>query len=139
SAVPSPPHAKAARSAVSTAARRVPRRPRHTLFLFQAEDGIRDRNVTGVQTCALPISGPGVSRRSPRVCTPETPWPSSSSCTGPEIGRASCRERVQSSGGSGPEQQKTARNHATTPMEDWGYAHDAGAHGSLSTAEEQTV
>src|SRR5699024_11822171 len=26
------------------------------LFFFQAEDGIRDRNVTGVQTCALPIS-----------------------------------------------------------------------------------
>src|SRR5699024_11543271 len=25
-------------------------------FCFQAEDGIRDRNVTGVQTCALPIS-----------------------------------------------------------------------------------
>src|SRR5699024_11860933 len=24
-------------------------------FCFQAEDGIRDRNVTGVQTCALPI------------------------------------------------------------------------------------
>src|SRR5699024_11918369 len=24
-------------------------------FFFQAEDGIRDRNVTGVQTCALPI------------------------------------------------------------------------------------
>src|SRR5699024_11623928 len=30
----------------------VRRRP----FLFQAEDGLRDRNVTGVQTCALPIS-----------------------------------------------------------------------------------
>src|SRR5699024_11636942 len=29
----------------------------HSLcFFFQAEDGIRDRNVTGVQTCALPIS-----------------------------------------------------------------------------------
>src|SRR5699024_1567555 len=28
-------------------------------FFFQAEDGIRDRNVTGVQTCALPISPPG--------------------------------------------------------------------------------
>src|SRR5699024_1622098 len=27
-----------------------------TFFFFQAEDGIRDRNVTGVQTCALPIS-----------------------------------------------------------------------------------
>ena len=25
-------------------------------FFFQAEDGIRDRDVTGVQTCALPIS-----------------------------------------------------------------------------------
>src|SRR5699024_11851409 len=28
----------------------------HVCFFFQAEDGIRDRNVTGVQTCALPIS-----------------------------------------------------------------------------------
>src|SRR5699024_4379341 len=27
--------------------------------LYQAEDGIRDRNVTGVQTCALPIAGGG--------------------------------------------------------------------------------
>src|SRR6266542_6446761 len=26
------------------------------IFFFQAEDGIRDANVTGVQTCALPIS-----------------------------------------------------------------------------------
>src|SRR5690606_40997790 len=26
------------------------------LFFFQAEDGIRDFHVTGVQTCALPIS-----------------------------------------------------------------------------------
>src|SRR5699024_11860883 len=25
------------------------------ILFFQAEDGIRDRNVTGVQTCALPI------------------------------------------------------------------------------------
>src|SRR5256886_4761085 len=30
-------------------------------FFFQAEDGIRDLTVTGVQTCALPI------------CTPSTP------------------------------------------------------------------
>src|SRR3712207_9350109 len=27
------------------------------IFFFQAEDGIRDIGVTGVQTCALPISG----------------------------------------------------------------------------------
>ena len=26
-------------------------------FFFQAEDGIRDYKVTGVQTCALPICG----------------------------------------------------------------------------------
>src|SRR5205807_6903576 len=29
------------------------------LFFFQAEDGIRDYKVTGVQTCALPISRGG--------------------------------------------------------------------------------
>src|SRR5207245_3494186 len=28
-------------------------------FFFQAEDGIRDATVTGVQTCALPILGNG--------------------------------------------------------------------------------
>src|SRR2546430_3679496 len=27
-----------------------------SVFFFQAEDGIRDLTVTGVQTCALPIS-----------------------------------------------------------------------------------
>src|SRR6266850_2687408 len=31
-------------------------------FFFQAEDGIRDYKVTGVQTCALPIFGGGVPR-----------------------------------------------------------------------------
>src|SRR5699024_1291058 len=31
-------------------------------FFLQAEDGIRDRNVTGVQTCALPISYHQASR-----------------------------------------------------------------------------
>src|SRR2546426_6286776 len=34
-------------------------------FFFQAEDGIRDYKVTGVQTCALPIS-----RRRPRLSRP---------------------------------------------------------------------
>src|SRR5690606_40822398 len=38
-------------------------------FFFQAEDGIRVFHVTGVQTCALPISGgaarPGAARNSP--------------------------------------------------------------------------
>src|SRR6266498_4767968 len=30
-------------------------------FFFQAEDGIRDADVTGVQTCALPISVAGAA------------------------------------------------------------------------------
>src|SRR5690606_39873412 len=43
-------------------------------FFFQAEDGIRDFHVTGVQTCALPISG----RISPSWWTPHfTPPPRS--------------------------------------------------------------
>src|SRR3989475_2071216 len=32
-------------------------------FFFQAEDGIRDLTVTGVQTCALPISGALMPRK----------------------------------------------------------------------------
>src|SRR5207248_5713909 len=32
------------------------------IFFFQAEDGIRDRTVTGVQTCALPIFSPRADR-----------------------------------------------------------------------------
>src|SRR5690606_39437145 len=34
------------------------------IFFFQAEDGIRDFHVTGVQTCALPISPSGA------ICSP---------------------------------------------------------------------
>src|SRR2546427_4051047 len=34
-------------------------------FFFQAEDGIRDLTVTGVQTCALPISSADRSPSSP--------------------------------------------------------------------------
>src|SRR5438874_8365712 len=35
----------------------------NSCFFFQAEDGIRDLYVTGVQTCALPISfGPSCTR-----------------------------------------------------------------------------
>src|SRR2546430_3515732 len=34
-------------------------------FFFQAEDGIRDLTVTGVQTCALPISSVTVQTTAP--------------------------------------------------------------------------
>src|SRR5260221_2260120 len=44
-------------------------RPAGPDFFFQAEDGIRDHCVTGVQTCALPISSqPSISAL---VDTPE--------------------------------------------------------------------
>src|SRR5438067_9216577 len=41
-------------------------------FFFQAEDGIRERNVTGVQTCALPIYGPVLASVGPAPNTPRT-------------------------------------------------------------------
>src|SRR5699024_12144772 len=89
-------------------------------FLFQAEDGIRDRNVTGVQTCALPISislriGQLYLRHCPNRL-PESQQRNGEKCaanchqrqklrpddfesgTPVEIGRASCRERVQMTG-----------------------------------------
>src|SRR5256886_9105251 len=40
------------------------------VFFFQAEDGIRDLTVTGVQTCALPISV-----RPRLVSSGATSWP----------------------------------------------------------------
>src|SRR5258707_6516918 len=71
-------------------------------FFFQAEDGIRDIGVTGVQTCALPISPAGatvagrVARRGPLGLGAHGARPGS---LGParraarQIGRESCRER----------------------------------------------
>src|SRR2546430_10506796 len=87
-------------------------------FFFQAEDGIRDLTVTGVQTCALPIS-PRRLRGGPTGCglrlappafysDPKEPLLANQRerrnsfvtrflakrSFGDEIGRASCRERV---------------------------------------------
>src|SRR5256886_711136 len=42
-------------------------------FFFQAEDGIRDLTVTGVQTCALPISGATAANTRARFFTQPTP------------------------------------------------------------------
>src|SRR5437762_2865599 len=75
-------------------------------FFFQAEDGIRDTSVTGVQTCALPILPPSpnmptadTARVYPGGCLVEgTNLSEGRGTTRPfewiEIGRASCRERV---------------------------------------------
>src|SRR5256885_4739168 len=48
----------------------------YVFFFFQAEDGIRDYKVTGVQTCALPISRKAVLPANStwsRTCP--TAWP----------------------------------------------------------------
>src|SRR2546430_13700141 len=44
------------------------------VFFFQAEDGIRDLTVTGVQTCALPISH-AAHRASIRAVIEDEPFP----------------------------------------------------------------
>src|SRR5688500_20376182 len=45
-------------------------------FFFQAEDGIRDYKVTGVQTCALPICAKPLGPKWPRESLGEgLPWP----------------------------------------------------------------
>src|SRR5690606_40246766 len=61
------------------------------VFFFQAEDGIRDFHVTGVQTCALPIS-PTTNRVSSslpwRARLPRRSPPKSISSWKPERGQA---------------------------------------------------
>src|SRR5690606_40541491 len=51
------------------------------IFFFQAEDGIRDFHVTGVQTCALPIFRPShwTSCRCPASSACPSAKPTSSS------------------------------------------------------------
>src|SRR5437660_12043314 len=74
-------------------------------FFFQAEDGIRAGHVTGVQTCALPISmiqpGHAVNRDDRRVAhrAARPGWiiGRERQRDGTEIGRASWRERVEMS------------------------------------------
>src|SRR5205823_8425606 len=45
-------------------------------FFFQAEDGIRDKLVTGVQTCALPIfGGHGLAALQLNALAPRVPGP----------------------------------------------------------------
>src|SRR5690348_18174879 len=54
-------------------------------FFFQAEDGIRDGRVTGVQTCALPICR---CRTSARIA-PETNSPSATA-DWPQLANSGC-------------------------------------------------
>src|SRR5437879_11587910 len=95
------------------------------IFFFQAEDGIRDTSVTGVQTCALPIfvkaalasalghesltvrvggqvgAVDGDVRAHVRIGDLQTREDASDAAIEQEIGRASCRERVEIWGAGG--------------------------------------
>src|SRR5437762_4719684 len=70
-------------------------------FFFQAEDGIRDTSVTGVQTCALPISrrSPARPRRAPGAKTRSSRAKKVQPRPPVEIGRASCRGKSVDLGG----------------------------------------
>src|SRR5207237_6283654 len=85
-------------------------------FFFQAEDGIRDSSVTGVQTCALPIcvgvdiegltflGGRERSKDRDQLVADQLVQQRQVDLVGladEEIGRASCRERVEISVGRG--------------------------------------
>src|SRR5215813_14064479 len=62
-------------------------------FFFQAEDGIRDADVTGVQTCALPISAPSSAatwRRSGAICASKR----AAACRMPRRSRGARSSRV---------------------------------------------
>src|SRR5207244_8657878 len=95
-------------------------------FLFQAEDGIRADLVTGVQTCALPISSKLRSQESPAsvaerqeaeerykrmsaeiedlkttIQSYQQRLSEQREEIRKEIGRASCRERLENTDGAG--------------------------------------
>src|SRR5689334_24481424 len=59
-------------------------------FFFQAEDGIRDGTVTGVQTCALPISA---QQRQVYMDAARTSWNFVNSITEPSTGLARAHAR----------------------------------------------
>src|SRR5438105_15381718 len=107
-------------------------------FFFQAEDGIRAPLVTGVQTCALPISPTTVGTYSFNVTFADTAHPPQHTAgtfavaiatppsvgfgTQPansQIGRASCRERVGGSGVAGHIKRDTGSDLTGSPSYVW--------------------
>src|SRR5438093_13615882 len=100
------------------------------MFFFQAEDGIRDWSVTGVQTCALPISREGARRggalgRLARLRVGHLRGGGGLFLVEAraqrfhevddlrEIGRASCRERGENLGSAGASKKGNVSNDST--------------------------
>src|SRR5690606_40744498 len=59
-------------------------------FFFEAEDGIRDFHVTGVQTCALPISSSPTERLPSSPAPGWRPWLRPPAGPARAAGRRSC-------------------------------------------------
>src|SRR5438874_12891229 len=100
-------------------------------FFFQAEDGIRDLYVTGVQTCALPIFRE-VRHANPDSVRISMPYLTNAGLNGTvialivgvatllaiafglEIGRASCREKCRSRWWPDDQKKKKVRECAAS-------------------------
>src|SRR5206468_9118364 len=98
---------------------------------FQAEDGIRDLIVTGVQTCALPISGAGTAARIRAAAADNSDKPAgirdrpvagSRAMAAPKtVGSANPRDFADNSSASpGPTRQEIGRASCRERGEMWG-------------------
>src|SRR5690606_41151275 len=101
------------------------------VFFFQAEDGIRDFHVTGVQTCALPISVltsaclwhytdwyivlPGLAMLGGVMALRWLKLPVWALVLFMKIGRASCRERAAIWGGAGQSNKRESQPPHSVP------------------------
>src|SRR5206468_4594536 len=81
-------------------------------FFFQAEDGIRDLIVTGVQTCALPISAGARNRSSGRrsgAPVPRLPINGRRGAAQPECAPATRRYQTAWSGNHRSEERRVGK------------------------------
>src|SRR5437763_5899342 len=85
-----------------------PTRVRWSALFFQAEDGIRATSVTGVQTCALPISGtPSMTTLEIAMCAAANVASASACCVSADLtcsarSLACCNSAGRSSGDAAP-------------------------------------
>src|SRR3989449_8646923 len=92
-----------------------------SIFFFQAEDGIRDVAVTGVQTCALPIWGEPAT-----LWTGSTNWTTTGLCTQVNNGilvespklAAAYRARWEELKNAGAGYPPSLAEHGSTPASD---------------------
>src|SRR5205085_7810557 len=91
-------------------------------FFFQAEDGIRDLTVTGVQTCALPIYGDCVMTSPTKVMTQSPSDPRARHFAGSIRWRRRCRKRrSRGASASSISTRQTMRSEERRVGKEWRY------------------